>query len=61
MRGERHRVGASLGMGWLHGPDGVTREFVERGRYEIEVAWQKAPAHAQLAPFYDPQMTRIRG
>jgi sarcosine dehydrogenase len=38
----------------------VTREFVESGRYEVEVAWQKVPARARLSPFYDPRMTRVR-
>jgi 4-methylaminobutanoate oxidase (formaldehyde-forming) len=55
-----HRLGASLGMGYLHCPEGVTKDFIESGSYEIEVAWERVPAKAQLAPFYDPKMSRIK-
>jgi 4-methylaminobutanoate oxidase (formaldehyde-forming) len=55
-----HRVEASLGMGYVRCEDGVTPEFVESGRFEIEVAWEKVAARAQLRPFYDPEMARIR-
>jgi 4-methylaminobutanoate oxidase (formaldehyde-forming) len=55
-----HRIGASLGMGYLKHPDGVTREFVENGRYEIEIAWERVRAKAQLAPFYDPHGERVK-
>ncbi len=55
-----HRIGASLGMGYLRAPDGVTKDFIEAGRYEVEVAAERIPATAQLAPFYDPKMTRVK-
>ena len=55
-----HRLDASLGMGYLRAEDGVTGAFVEAGTYEIEVAWERLPAKAQLAPFYDPKMRRVR-
>ncbi len=56
-----HRVDASLGMGYLRAADGVTREFIAEGSYEIEIAWEQVPAKAQLAPFYDPKMERVKG
>ena len=55
-----HRVGGSLGMGYLHHADGVTKDFIQSGRFEVEVAWEKVPATVQLAPFYDPKMLRIK-
>ena len=55
-----HRVDASLGMGYLRAAGGVTKGFVEEGSYEIEVAWERVPAKAQLAPFYDPKMERVK-
>ena len=55
-----HRLGASLGMGYINHPDGVSREFVESGRFEIEVAWERVGAQAQLAPFYDPRSERVK-
>ncbi len=56
-----HRLEASLGMGYVHDEEGVTPAFLESGRFEIEVAWERVPARAQLRPFYDPDMARIRG
>ncbi|BBK32372.1 4-methylaminobutanoate oxidase (formaldehyde-forming) [Stella humosa] len=56
-----HRIGASLGMGYVHNPDGVTAEWLASGRFEIEVAWERHEAVAQLKPFYDPAGARIRG
>ncbi len=55
-----HRVDASLGMGYLRAASGVTKDFVEAGTYEIEIAWDRVPAKAQLAPFYDPKMERVK-
>ena len=55
-----HRIDASLGMGYLRAADGVTKDFIAEGSYEIEVAWERIPAKAQLAPFYDPKMERVK-
>ena len=55
-----HRVDASLGMGYLRCEDGVDKAFVDGGSYEIEVAWERIPAKAQLAPYYDPRMERVK-
>ncbi|MEM7043450.1 MAG: aminomethyltransferase family protein, partial [Pseudomonadota bacterium] len=55
-----HRLDASLGMGYLRASDGVSKDFVDAGRYEIEVAAERVPATAQLAPFYDPKMERVK-
>jgi heterotetrameric sarcosine oxidase gamma subunit len=55
-----HRLEGSLGMGYVTHPEGVTREWLESSKFEIEVAWEKVPAIASLAPFYDPKNLRIR-
>jgi len=55
-----HRIEASLGMGYLRAADGVTKDFIEAGSYEIDVAAEHVPASAQLAPFYDPKMARVK-
>ena len=56
-----HRIGASLGMGYVRHPDGVTAEWLAASKVELEIAWERFPAIAQLAPFYDPKSARIRG
>ncbi|MDH3660352.1 MAG: FAD-dependent oxidoreductase [Alphaproteobacteria bacterium] len=55
-----HRLDASLGMGYLRAADGVTKGFVDGGSYEIEIAWERVPAKAQLGAFYDPKMERVK-
>ena len=55
-----HRLGASLGMGYVRHEGGVTREWLAEGGFEVEVAWQRVPARLQLEPFYDPEGARVR-
>ncbi len=55
-----HRVGASLGMGYVHCPEGVTQDFLDAGRFEVEVACERYRAEVQLRPFYDPKSERVR-
>ncbi|RQR51598.1 FAD-dependent oxidoreductase [Burkholderia sp. Bp9140] len=55
-----HRIDASLGMGYVYNADGVTADWLAQNRFEIEVAWEKVPAKASLASFYDPKNERIK-
>ncbi len=55
-----HRLDKSLSLGYLHCEDGVTKDYLESGSFEIEIAWQRYPAKVQLAPFYDPKSERIK-
>ena len=56
-----HSLGASVGLGYVNHESGVSRDFVESGCYEIEVAGRRFPARASLKPLYDPQGARLRG
>jgi glycine cleavage system aminomethyltransferase T/glycine/D-amino acid oxidase-like deaminating enzyme len=56
-----HRVGAPLGMGYLHHADGVSEGWLDELEAEVEVAWERVPAKTQLAAWYDPRNERIRG
>ena len=56
-----HRIDASIGMGYINHPDGVTRDLVDGSSFEIEIAWDRQRAHAQLQPLYDPRSERIKG
>ncbi|MFA5957638.1 FAD-dependent oxidoreductase [Hyphomicrobium sp.] len=58
--GYGHRIGASLGMGYVRCDDGVTSEWLAAEPLEVEVAWQRYPARAQLGPWYDPKGERIK-
>lgn len=55
-----HRLGKSLGMGYLNCPDGVTREWLQSGHWEVEVACVRHTARVQLDPWYDPKNERIK-
>ena len=53
-------LGASVGMGYVNHPDGVTKEFVASGAWEIEIACERYPADASLSAFYDPKGERVK-
>lgn len=55
-----HRVNKSLGMGYAHCEEGVTKDWIDSGKWEVEIAWKRYEANVQFAPFYDPKSTLIR-
>jgi 4-methylaminobutanoate oxidase (formaldehyde-forming) len=55
-----HRVNLSLGLGYVKNEDGVTKDWIDSGTWEIELAWKRYPAKVQLQSFYDPKGERIR-
>jgi 4-methylaminobutanoate oxidase (formaldehyde-forming) len=55
-----HTLGASVAMGYVVNPDGVSDEYIESARYEIEIGNERHAARASIAPLYDPKNTRIR-
>lgn len=54
------RLGKSIGMGYVEAPAGVSREWLESGRWEVEVACERYAARVQLQPWYDPKSERIK-
>ncbi|MGL4296823.1 MAG: aminomethyltransferase family protein, partial [Aestuariivirga sp.] len=55
-----HRVNLSLGLGYVRNEAGVTKEWIESGNWEVELAWKRYPARVQLQSFYDPKGERIK-
>jgi glycine cleavage system aminomethyltransferase T len=55
-----HRIGKSIGMGYMKCEDGVTKDWIDSGKWEVEIAWKRYPIDVQLAPFYDPKNEKIR-
>lgn len=55
-----HRIGKSLGIGYVSDRDNVTAEMVTMGAFEIEVAMKRYQAIARLQPWYDPKSERVR-
>jgi 4-methylaminobutanoate oxidase (formaldehyde-forming) len=59
--GHGYTVGRSIGYGYVREPEnGVDRDRVLSGHYELEVAMMRVPAEIFLDPLYDPTMSRIR-
>lgn len=55
-----HRVGRSLGMGYVHREAGVDAHWLASGRWEVEVACARYPASVQFEAWYDPKNLRIK-
>jgi glycine cleavage system aminomethyltransferase T/glycine/D-amino acid oxidase-like deaminating enzyme len=59
--GYGYTVGRPIGYGYVRDPEnGVDREMVLSGHYELEVATVRVPAEVFLEPLYDPTMSRIK-
>jgi len=59
--GYGYTVGRSIGYGYIGDPEnGVDRDMVLSGRYELGVATIRVPAEVFLDPLYDPTMARIK-
>ena len=46
-------------MGYVKNPEGVNREFLLSGRYEINISGRRYPAAPYLRAPYDPERKRI--
>jgi 4-methylaminobutanoate oxidase (formaldehyde-forming) len=52
--------GKALAMGYVNNADGVTKEWLETGHFEIEVATDLITATPSIRSFYDPRNERVR-
>ena len=55
-----HRVNASLAMGYISQKEPISANLLASARIEVEIAKERVPATAQLGPWYDPKMTRVK-
>ena len=58
--GYGYTIGRSIGYGYVRNPDGLTRDWVLAGSYELEVAGVRVPAELSLQPLYDPTNARVK-
>ncbi len=54
-----HTLGGSVALGYINDPEGVTKEKINAGNFEIEVAGRRYPAAASLRPMFDPDNRKI--
>jgi len=55
-----HTLGVAIGFGYVRRQQGVGREYLAAGRYELEVASKRVACRIHLEPLYDPKMQRAR-
>jgi 4-methylaminobutanoate oxidase (formaldehyde-forming) len=54
-------LGASVAMGYVHHPDGVTAGLLADSEWDIEIACERFRADASFRAFYDPEGERVKG
>ena len=52
-------LNCSVGMGYVRHPEGVTKDLLESGSWEIEIAGKNYLADASLKAFFDPSGDRV--
>ena len=56
-----HTLGGAVGLAMLDAGDApLDQEWLEQGRFEVEIAGQRYPALASVKPLFDPAMKRIK-
>ena len=56
-----HTLGTSVGLATVEHAEGVTADWLSAGGFTVVINGTPYPATLQLAPFYDPERTRVRG
>jgi len=55
-----HTMGATIAMGYVENSEGVTKDWLEATKFEIEVECQRYAVTPSLRSFYDPKMEKIK-
>ena len=58
--GYGHTLGLGIGYGYVRWAEGLDRDWLQAGRYELEVASERVACKIFLAPPYDPAMERVK-
>ena len=55
-----YTVNKPIGLGYISNDGGVSREFVEQGEYELEVAGERVPVNVHWRAIYDPASEKVK-
>jgi len=58
--GYGYTIGKSIGYGYVRNDDGVSKEFLEDGNYELVIALDRVTATIGLKPFFDPANAKVK-
>jgi 4-methylaminobutanoate oxidase (formaldehyde-forming) len=58
--GYGYTIGKPIGYGYIRSNDVIDRDFVNEGKYELEIATKKIPCSVHLTPLYDKEMIKIK-
>lgn len=56
-----HTLGGAVGLGPISNKDGISKEYIQAGKFEIEVVGMRYPARASLRAMYDPKNEKFKG
>jgi 4-methylaminobutanoate oxidase (formaldehyde-forming) len=56
-----HTLGGAVGLGFVECEDGVTKEYINSGKWEVQIASEMYPVKPSLRPLYDPKNLKIKG
>lgn len=64
-----HTLGGAVGLAMVrrpleddmaHGPEGVTKGWLDAGEWQVEIGDRLVPAKVSLRPLFDPKSERIK-
>ena len=55
-----YTANTNIGFGYVRHAEGVDRDYLQAGSYELEVAGERLACELQLQPLYDPKMLRLK-
>ena len=55
-----HTMGATVAMGYVTHETGVTKDWLESSKFEIEVECERYKVTPSFAPFYDPRSEKVK-
>lgn len=55
-----HSLGGAVGLAMISTGGAITKAFVEKGRWEVDVGGRRVPATASIQPMFDPTNKKIK-
>ena len=55
-----HTLGGAVGLAMIQADEPIDQAWLDRGRWEVDIAGTLYPAVTSLRPLYDPDMKRIK-